>query len=275
MDAKIVKSCRSAALDMRKDVLRMALKAGSAGAHLGGALSMIEIMAVLYLHILRLKPSEPMWDGRDRFILSKGHCVMAQYAALKQVGILSGDDLNTFEEPDSPLISHATMCPEKGIELSTGSLGQGLSMGIGMALALRLSQYHDARVFVLLGDGECNEGSVWEAAMAAPHLGLYNIIAIVDENKMQLDGNTCDIMPLRDLKEKWISFGWNVREVDGHDVGALTEALSQTTSQPLAVIAKTIKGKGVSFMENSPQWHHGRLGQKQFDQAMAELGGAI
>lgn len=275
MDSILVEKCLNAAKEMRKDVLRMSLKAGNAGAHIGGSLSMIEIMAVLYLAVLKLNPADPLWEGRDRFILSKGHCVLAQYAALKQRGILTENDLRTFEEPDSSLCSHATLCPEKGIEVSTGSLGQGLSMGIGMALSLKRKQNKEARVFVLLGDGECDEGSVWEAAMAAAHFNLNNLVAIVDKNEMQLDGKTHEVMGLGNLKEKWTAFGWNAVERDGHNIAALNEALDTSTDRPLALIAHTIKGKGVSFMENLAQWHHGRLGQKQFDLAMAELEGAL
>lgn len=260
---------RVMAREMRKDMLRMALKAGASGAHLGGSLSSTEILAVLYRDILRLDSSR--WEERDRFILSKGHCVMAQYAAMHQAGLLSAEDLAKFEEPDSWLCSHATMNIEQGMEFSTGSLGQGLSLGVGTALALQQKHLSEARIFVLMGDGECDEGQVWEAAMAAAHYRLDRLRVIIDVNGMQLDGKTCEVLHQGDLVAKWAAFGWDACAVDGHDEEALRQTLKKESECPRAIIARTVKGKGISFMENAVAWHHGRLGRKQFDLALSEL----
>ena len=269
----IVGICERAALQMRRDIVRMGLKAGPSGAHLGGALSAVEILATLYLGVLRIPKRDCSFEARDRFILSKGHCVMAQYAAMRQAGILAEADLETFENGDSDLCSHATMKVPLGIEFSTGSLGQGLSMGLGTALALRHSNNDDSRVIVLLGDGECDEGQVWEAAMCAAHYNLANMIAIVDMNGMQLDGTTENILQLGNLAEKWRAFGWTTQELDGHNISALLRAFEEKPDKPLAIIAHTVKGRGISFMEHATAWHHGRLGKKQYEQALAELEG--
>lgn len=258
---------RAASREMRKDILHMALKAGANGAHIGGALSSVEILAALYLDALNLDAAQ-----KDLFILSKGHCVMSQYAAMRQAGLLSSEDLQKFEDPASPLCSHATMSGETGVEFSTGSLGQGLSLGAGVALGMK-KRGASGRVFVLLGDGECNEGQVWEAAQCAAHFGLGQLAAIVDANGMQLDGFSRDVMEPGDLAAKWKSFGWDVQEVDGHDPLAVARALKRTGSAPSAIIARTIKGKGISIMENAPAWHHGRLSRKQYEQALSELEG--
>lgn len=260
------------AQEMRKDMLRMGLKAGASGAHFGGSLSATEILAVLYSDILRLDTEH--WENRDRFILSKGHCVMAQYAAMHQAGLITDEELNSFEDSDSWLFSHSTMNVTRGMEFSTGSLGQGLSLGVGTALALRRKGLSEPRTFVLMGDGECDEGQVWEAAMSAAHYKLNNLVAIIDANGMQVDGHTHEVLGQGDLTSKWSSFGWKAREVDGHDPEALRQVLTEHQDCPLAVIARTIKGKGISFMEHAVAWHHGRLGRKQFDLAMSELEGA-
>lgn len=271
MDKDQKASLVNMALQMRKDILRMALKAGSNGAHIGGALSSVEILAVLYGAILRQTKSD--WEARDRFIMSKGHCVMAQYAAMAQAGLADAVEIDNFEEADSWLCSHATQNVDRGIEFSTGSLGQGLSLGLGMAMGLRRKGNLQSRIFVLLGDGECNEGQVWEAAACAAHFGISNIAAVIDANRMQLDGVARDVLDMGDLAAKWSAFGWEAVSVDGHDPEALHDALQKRTDRPLACIAATIKGKGISFMENSAAWHHGRLGRKQFEQALSELEG--
>lgn len=270
MDA-MIQQCQQAARQMRRDIVRMGLKAGASGAHLGGALSAVEVLAVLYGGVLRISDRDCAFADRDRFILSKGHCVMAQYAAMKQAGLLTDADLDTFEDADSCLCSHATMQVTRGMEFSTGSLGQGLSLGIGTALALRQDHRDEARVFVLMGDGECDEGQVWEAAICAAHYRLTKLVAIVDANGMQLDGNTDDVFGLGKLADKWRAFGWAVKEVDGHDVVELLQVLKTKADAPLAVIAHTVKGKGISFMERNVAWHHGRLGKKQYAQAVSEL----
>jgi transketolase len=264
----------AAARQIRRHVLQMALAAGPAGAHLGGGLSMTEIMSVLYFGVLRYDPRNPLWEQRDRFILGKGHGALTLYATLSLAGFIDANDLATFAANDSHLATHPHMDVERGIEFSSGSLGQGLSLGVGAALALRRKGNEISRVFVLVGDGEINEGAIWEAAMSAAHFELSRLVVIVDNNGLQYDGITRHVMDMGDLAAKWESFGWVARTVDGHDVSALLDALQAPTGKPLAIIARTVKGKGVSFMEHNRAWHHARLSQAQFDQAMAELQGA-
>lgn len=271
--------CRAAARQIRRYVMQMSLTAGPHGAHAGGALSMVEILSVLYLEVMRYDVKNPLWEQRDRFILSKGHGSPSLYAALCLAGFLDEKELATFKANETRLYGHPSMNPSMGIEFSSGSLGHGLSLGVGSALALKIRGNAASRVFVVLGDGELNEGSVWEAAMSAAHFGLPNLVAIVDRNGMQYDGFTEPVMNTGDLAAKWRSFGWMVREVDGHDVSAVHDALTAPTAgsgqsggaAPLAIIARTIRGKGVSFMENARVWHHSRLTQAMYDQAMAEL----
>jgi transketolase len=233
---------------------------------------MVETMAALYLGVMRVDPTRPNWPERDRFILSKGHGAMAYYAALKQVGFVTDEELLAFKSNDTFLYGHPSMNVERGIEFSSGSLGLGLALGVGTALGLRRRGNVTSRVFVLMGDGECNEGSVWESAISAAHFGLGNVIAIIDKNGLQYDGPTGSILTMGDLEAKWRSFGWAAHTVDGHDVAQLHAALSDTPSDvPTVVIANTVKGKGVSFMENEPGWHHSRLSSAQLDQALAEV----
>lgn len=264
--------CRQAASSMRIDILRMALNTGNHGAHLGGSLSLVEIMAVLYLGIMRTIPTSPLLPERDRLILSKGHGAPAYYAAMKQVGLITDDELLTFKSDDTFLYGHPSMNRERGIEFSSGSLGLGIGLGIGTAIALRRKD-NNARVFVVLGDGECDEGSVWEGAMSAAHFKLDNLVVVVDKNGLQYDGDTRDILDIDDLAAKWSAFGWDAVDVDGHNVGELLAVLSQQRDAPLAVIAHTVKGKGVSFMENVPGWHHKRLTRAQFEAALIEVEG--
>ena len=256
---------------MRLDILKMALAAKMQGAHMGGSLSMVEIMAALYGGVINMNALVAGKEERDRLILSKGHGVMAQYAALLQAGLLQDEDLLTYKANHGRLSAHPAVNPALGIEYASGSLGIGLSLGVGAALALRRKNNSQSRVFVILGDGECNEGAVWEAAASAAHYALKNLVAIVDRNGLQYDGNTESIMQLEDFKARWQAFGWETVSTDGHDVAALEKALLLRTTRPLVVIAGTIKGKGISFMENSPQWHNGVVTQKLFDQAVAEL----
>ena len=255
---------------MRRDILKMALAANTRGAHLGGSLSLVEIMAALY-GVMRIDPRNMTDGNRDRLILSKGHGVMAQYAALRQLGVLTEEDLRAFKAEDSPLTVHPAVSPILGIDCATGSLGQGLSFAIGMALGLRLKGNAAPRVFVVLGDGECNEGAVWEAAMYAAHVSLGNLVVIVDKNGIQNDGFTKDIVRVENMEDRWRAFGWEACSVDGHAVPDLEGALRAPHTGPLAVIARTIKGKGVSFMENVPQWHYGMVTDKIFAAAMHEL----
>ena len=214
----------------------------------------------------------PEWGERDRFILSKGHGVLGYYAALAEAGFIPIEDLSTFEKTGSYLVGHPVINRQRGIEFSNGSLGMGLSLGIGVALAgkRRNNKY---KVYVLIGDGECNEGSVWEAAMASAQFKLNNLVAIIDKNNFQLGGPNSDIMSVGDLAAKWRSFGWDVMEVDGHNVGELYDAFCRIDipEKPVVIIAHTIKGKGVSFAENNNAWHHAALSKAQYDIAIAEL----
>jgi len=257
---------------MRQHVLDMSLSAGANGSHLGGGLSIIEITATLYGAIMNYDCHNPLWPSRDRFILSKGHGCLGYYAALAEAGFLSRDDLLTFEQSGSILAGHPVMNRDRGIEFSNGSLGMGLSLGIGVAVAGRRRNL-GYRVYVLMGDGECNEGSVWEAAMAAAHFRLDNVVAILDRNEYQQTGSGEQIMSVGNMAAKWGSFGWATVDIDGHDIGQIHDALRQTVSgKPLAVVAHTIKGKGFSFFENNNEWHHKILTQSQYQLAIAELG---
>jgi len=271
MNENLYKKCKEAAIYMRKDSLRMSLAAGSSGAHYGGGLSMIEIMDVLYLAIMKVDVKTPYDDTRDRFILSKGHGVLALYAALKQVGFLTDEDLDTFKTNNTFLYGHPSMNILKGIEFSSGSLGQGLSLGVGSCLALQRKDNNISKVYVLLGDGECDEGSVWEAAASAAHYNLKQLIAIIDKNMLQYDGETKKVLSMDNLEDKWRSFGWDTIVIDGHDIEQLYNAFTKKHDKPLVIIANTIKGKGISFMENNPLWHHSVLSKKQYEEAIKEL----
>jgi len=242
-------------------------------AHLGGGLSMVEIMAVLYGRILRYKPDNPRWENRDRFILSKGHGVLGYFSAMLVSGVIDEETYKTFKTNESDLIAHPVMNLDLGIESSNGSLGHGLSMGIGIALAAKKKQ-RDFHVYVYMGDGECNEGSVWEAVMSAAQLGLDNLTAIVDYNKLQSDGDTRQIIDFADLAGKFKSFGWDVKEIDGHEIAQVVDAFESPREhgRPRVLVAHTIKGKGVSFMENNNEWHHNRLTKANYELALAELG---
>jgi transketolase len=267
-------SVRAMADRMRKTALALTYGAGPHGAHVGPGLSIIEICAVLYGGVMQMDAKNPFWAERDRFLLSKGHGALALYTALGEAGFFAREELETFETPESLLCGQPAMCVEKGIEISSGSLGLGLSLGIGIALAGRKTGRR-YKTYVLMGDGECNEGSVWEAAMAAAHFKLDNLIAIIDANGMQSDGPCESIMDMVSHEAKWRSFGWETRCVDGHDVDALYSAFTEerrALNRPLAIIAKTVKGKGVSFMESNNEWHHNRLTQAQYESALQELG---
>ena len=258
---------------MRRNVIELAFKAGPNGAHIGSALSIIEVTATLFGGIMRLDPRDPGWPERDRFILSKGHGSLGLYTALAEAGFITREQLYCFEEDGGDLPGQPSMNQALGIEVSSGSLGLGLSLGIGSALAGRMRGC-GYRVYVLMGDGEMNEGSVWEAAMAAAHYRLGRIVAIIDQNGMQSDGCSASVMST-DLESMWRGFGWLTTTVDGHDIEsvfcALEKAGGQQDGTPLAVIAKTIKGKGVSFMENNNEWHHNVLTKARYDAAVAEL----
>lgn len=259
---------------MRVDIVRMIAEAGSG--HPGGSLSCADILTALYFGgVMDHRPDDPAWDGRDRFILAKGHAAPALYAALALAGYLPEEELATLRKLGSRLQGHPDSNKVPGVEVSTGSLGQGLSIASGAAAGLKLDGKPQA-VFALLGDGECQEGQVWEAAMFAAHRNLDNLIAIVDRNGLQIDGATEEVCDPGDLAAKFSAFGWDAREIDGHDIPALVEALSAAKAdrggKPHVFIARTVKGKGVSFMEGQAGWHGKAPNAEQLAQALDDLG---
>ena len=269
--AESINEIKIFALNLRKKILDMSLIAGADSSHFGGALSIVEIVSVLFSDIMRINKNNPLWEGRDRFILSKGHACLAYYAALSEIGYISDDELKTFEKNESNLLGHPVINRNLGIEFSNGSLGMGLSLGIGVCLGLKKKNMKN-QVYEVLGDGECNEGSVWEGAMSASNFNLENLTVVVDHNKFQQTGSNDEIMKLDNLKEKWISFGWETIEIDGHDIEKLKYFLAKDKKKkPRAIIANTIKGKGFSFSENNNSWHHAVMTKKFYDQAKEEL----
>lgn len=261
---------------MRLDMIKMTYAAGKTGAHIGPALSMTELMAVLYLKVMNFDKQTYLDESRDRLILSKGHGVIAQYAALKQIGLISDEELTTFKQNYSELSAHPTLNKRLGLEFASGSLGQGLSQGVGVALALRHKKNNKSKVYVILGDGECNEGQIWEAAASASQFKLDNLVVIIDKNNIQYDDFTKNVIDMSPLKNKFDCFGFQTIEVDGHDVVAIEKALQTSLSgKPLCIIANTIKGKGISFMENEPKWHNNVLTEELYNQAVSEIGEGI
>lgn len=271
----IINKCKVAANQIRRDILDMTFSTGNIGAHLGGSLSMTEMLAALYMGCLRYDKNDDHWEERDRVILSKGHAALALYPTMVQAGILDRVQLSEFKKNGSQLSGHPSLNGLPGIEFASGSLGQGLSLGVGVCLALKRKKNNVSRAFVFLGDGECDEGSVWEAAASAAHFKLNNLVAIIDTNKIQYDGNTNDILNMSPMAEKWKSFGWNVIELDGHNIEALVDAYNIKSERPLVIIANTIKGKGISFIENNWRFHNSRLSKTQYEQAIAELEGVV
>lgn len=270
-EQKLLNTLAGQAGVLRKHVIKMLGEAGSG--HPGGSLSAADIMTVLYWHEMNIDPTRPDWPDRDRFVLSKGHAAPILYACLAEKGYFSVDELKTLRKLGSNLQGHPDSSKTPGVEVPTGSLGQGLSMGNGMALAAKMDG-RDYRVYVLLGDGEVEEGMVWEAAMTSAHYQLDNLVAIVDNNKLQIDGDVRDVMGITDLAERFRSFGWAALDIDGHDYGQIVSALRLargTKGRPTAIIAHTVKGKGVSFMENQVGWHGSAPSQEQVKVALAEL----
>ncbi|HQN15274.1 MAG TPA: transketolase [Bacteroidales bacterium] len=258
------------ATKLRFKSLKMAFEAGKNGAHLGGGLSLVEVFATLYGGIASVDSKSPDKETRDRIIVSKGHCVLPYYSVLNELGFISDEELAGFETNGAPLYGHATRNLSFGIEFSGGSLGLGLSYAIGVALACKIGNRKN-RIYVIVGDGECNEGIVWEALMSATHFSLDNLTVIIDHNKLQYDGNVAAIMNMASYKEKLEAFGFHVIDVDGHNIVELYEAFQNNISgKPSAIIANTIKGKGVSFMENKKEWHFSTLTQEQYNQAISE-----
>ena len=265
------------AAEMRIDIVRMIAQAGSG--HPGGSLSCIDILDALYFGgVLRHDPENPDDPDRDRFILAKGHAAPALYAVLAHAGYFPREELATLRKLGTRLQGHPDSNQLPGVEVSTGSLGQGLSIAAGAAAGLKLDG-RDACVFAVLGDGECQEGQVWEAAMFSAHRGLDNLVAVVDRNCLQIDGNTADVCDPGDVGAKFAAFGWDVAEVDGHDLAALVEVLSAAKAdragKPHAIVAHTTKGKGVSFMENQAGWHGKAPNAQQTADALAELEAAL
>ncbi|WP_435230933.1 transketolase [Pseudopelagicola sp. nBUS_20] len=260
-------------LSVRKSIVKTAYECGES-THIGGSLSMVEALVTLFGEFLTHNPADPNWGARDFFILSKGHCVLGYLAVLNNFNYFTDSKLQTFQSNGSDFIAHPVKNTQLGIESSNGSLGQGLSYGLGVAIGFR-KRKEDRKVFVLLGDGECNEGSVWETAALAVELEANNLVAIIDENRFRNDGVTTTYESKIKLSNIWRAFGWNVIEVDGHNHSQLQKAFSnaaQEVNVPTAIVAKTVKGRGISFMEENNDWHHNRITALIYKNCMKELG---
>lgn len=254
---------------IRRQIIECSYNA-NAYSHFGGALSMCEILLSLYRNVINYNPNNLQDNNRDRVIVSKGHGYLALYAVFNVLKIITDKELYSYKSEESWLTTHPTMNTHKGIEFSSGSLGQGLGLGIGTAIALK-KQNISSRVFVILGDGECQEGSIWEGAMFASTLKLDNIVIIIDDNNMQIDDISSNIISTNQYHKMFKSFEWETMVINGHDINQLTQSLSKHYDKPTCIIAKTIKGKGVSFMENNPKWHMGKLTKQEYEQAVMEL----
>ncbi len=262
---------KTIARELKVDIIRMLVEAGSG--HPGGSLSCIDVLVALFFHKMRHRPADPNWVDRDRFILSKGHCVPALYAVLARAGYFSREELLSLRKLNSRLQGHPDRNRLPGIEASTGSLGQGLSVALGMALAGKISQ-RKYRVYCVISDGECQSGQVWEASMAAPKFKLDNLCALLDYNKIQLSGGIKDIMDLEPLLDKWRAFNWNTTEIDGHDFTAITQTLDdaeRVKKKPTLILCHTTKGKGVSFMEGKWEWHGKAPNREEGERAIQEI----
>ncbi len=270
-DGRQVQELLRIALRIRQESIRMICAAGSG--HPGGSLSEADILAALYFSVLRIDPNNPKWPDRDRFILSKGHACAGLYAALALRGYFPMEELQTFRKINSMLQGHPDMLKTPGIEMTAGPLGNGLSAGAGMALGARITG-KDYRVFVLIGDGDVQEGATWEASMFAGYQRLTNLICIYDYNRSQVDGSTTDILSLDPAPDKWRALNWDVIEIDGHDMQAILNAFAWATqrrTRPAFIVANTLKGKGVSFMEDQSEWHGKAPNREQAEQALREL----
>lgn len=269
-DKELIKDLQRKALLIRKYVIDSVYRAGSG--HPGGSLSIADILSCLYFHEMRHDPKNPKWADRDRLVLSKGHAAPALYAALAMAGYFPVDELKNLRKTGHFLQGHPCMLKVPGVDMSTGSLGQGLSVGVGMAIAGKLDG-KDYRVFVIMGDGEMDEGQVWEAAASASHHSLDNLIAILDRNGLQIDGHTEEILNLEPMQWRWRAFGWDVIEIDGHNIEEILDAIHEAdkNDKPTLIIAYTIKGKGVSFMEGSLSFHGKPPSDEQYIKAMSEL----
>ncbi len=257
---------------IRTETVRLSRIAGAG--HYSSTFSCAELLATLYYDQMRLEPGQPEWPERDRFVMSKGHAAIGLYPVLADLGFFDPSELDTYTRLGSNYGDHPDMKKVKGIDFSSGSLGHGLSIGVGMALAARMTQ-RDYRTYVMLGDGELSEGQIWEAANSAGHFGLQNLVAIVDRNGLSIDGHTEDIMTVEPMEDRFAAFGWNVQRIDGHDLNAVREAFARLPSardgRPQVIIADTVKGRGVAHMEMSLDWHVGNLVGEDYDAVMAEL----
>ncbi|RNC69162.1 MAG: transketolase [Desulfuromonadales bacterium] len=272
MDSEKITVLQETARQLRVDIVK-ALHSSQSG-HTGGSLSAIDMVTALYFHTMRHNPAEPKWEGRDRFVLCKGHAAPALYVALAHAGYFPKEDLMMLRRLGSHLQGHPDSKGTPGVEVCTGSLGQGLSMANGMALALRLDG-SASRVYALLGDGELQEGQVWEAAMAAGHYKLDNLCALVDVNRLQIDGEVAKVMDVEPVTDKFRAFGWNVIDIDGHDMAAIVATLDQAASvkgKPTVIVARTVKGKGVSFFENKASYHGVPPSDEELPKALECLG---
>jgi len=271
MEKKKIGQLKKQATLIRKHIIDEVHSAASG--HPGGSLSCTDILAVLYFHEMKVDVKNPKWADRDRFVLSKGHCAPALYATLAEKGFFPAEELIKFRSIESYLQGHPSMKDVPGVDMSTGSLGQGISAAVGMALAAKLDK-KDYRVYAILGDGEIEEGQVWEACMSAAHYKLDNLTAFLDHNGLQIDGKISDVMSPEVVEDKFRAFGWKVINANGHDYIQIDEAIQEakkTKGVPVMVVADTIKGKGVSFMENAAGWHGSAPNKEQRDQAIAEL----
>lgn len=275
MEEKRLNELKLTAANIRRLALG-AIEAANSG-HAGGSFSIADILAVLYFDKMKIDPALPKDTGRDRFVLSKGHCTPAMYAALALRGYFPLEDLKTFRNIDSYLSGHVEMTKVPGVDMSAGSLGQGLSAAVGMALAGKVD-HGDYRIYAVLGDGEIQEGQIWEAAMAAGNYKLDNLTVFVDNNNLQIDGTLEEVMSPYPIEEKFKAFKWNVITIDGHDCAQIADAIDQAAAvkdMPTMIVAKTVKGKGVSFMENNVKWHGSTPTKEEFKQAAKELDAAI
>lgn len=266
-----IENLKKYASQTRRNIIEIAYNA-VAPTHIGPALSSADIVTALYYHIMTVDSRNPYWEDRDRFILSKGHACPVIYAVLAQKGYFPKSLLRTVRQINSPLEGHPVMYKTPGVDLTSGSLGNGLSAGLGMAYYLK-NQKKDCNVFVLLGDGECQEGNVWEAAISTPALGVDNLVAIIDNNHFQSTGATDGIVPIEPLADKWKAMNWNTLEIDGHNMNEIIDGLEtaiKLNGKPTVIIANTIKGKGISFMENDNSWHQQKLNKEQYNKAILE-----
>lgn len=266
-----VKELQKIANKIRIDIIEMTYEAQSG--HPGGSLSAADILTVLYFKEMNVDPNNPRWEDRDRLVMSKGHATPVWYAALAEKGFIPKEELKTFRKIDSRLQGHPNMNDTPGVDMTTGSLGQGLSAANGMAIAGKLNN-KDYRVYAVLGDGECQEGQIWEAAMSAAHYKLDNLTAILDHNGLQIDGPNEEIKNIEPIEDKWKAFGWYTIRINGHDMQQIIDAMDKAKEikgKPTMIIANTVKGKGVSFMENQVGWHGTAPNKEQMEKAIAEL----